>query len=188
MEDRQIVELYWQRNGEAIRKTEEKYGPYCYSISYNILHSQEDAEECINDTWLHTWNSIPPQRPQYLSLFLAKITRNLSFNRWNSHSAEKRGGGELPLVLEELSECIAASSNVEQALEVQELSESVRRFLRKLPTQDTNIFLRRCFYTESISQIAARYGFSKNYVSVRLSRTRAKLKKHLIKEGFFCER
>ena len=103
MEDSQIVALYWQRSPDAIKETENKYGAYCFSIADNILHSKEDAEECVNDTWLKTWNAIPPQRPNKLQLFLAKITRNLSFNRYKAKAAEKRGGGEMPIVLDELA-------------------------------------------------------------------------------------
>lgn len=109
MEDSRIVELYWQKNADAIKETNSKYGAYCFAIADNILHNKEDSEECVNDTWLNAWNAMPPQKPTKLQMFLAKITRNLSFNRFNARSAEKRGGGEIVLVLDELAECLAES-------------------------------------------------------------------------------
>ena len=111
MEDSRIVELYWQKNADAIKETDSKYGAYCFAIADNILHNEEDSEECVNDTWLNAWNAMPPQRPTKLRLFLAKITRNLSFNRFQAQGAKKRGGGEINLVLDELAECIAHESN-----------------------------------------------------------------------------
>lgn len=102
MEDCQIIELYWQKNADAIAETSRKYGDYCFTIADHILHSAEDSEECVNDTWLHAWNAIPPQRPNRFRMFLAKITRSLSVNRFNARRAEKRGGGEIVLVLDEL--------------------------------------------------------------------------------------
>ena len=187
MEDRHIVELYWQRNSEAIARSEEKYGAYCYAISHNILQNREDALECVNDTWLQAWNAMPPQRPTHLSAFLAKITRNLSFNRWNSRRADKRGGGELPLVLEELAECIAAPSDVEKEYDARELEQAISRFVRDLPVREANVFLRRCFFAEPLPDIARRYGLSENHVAVLLSRTRKKLRIFLAKEGFLHE-
>ena len=117
LEDRQIIELYWQKNADAISETASKYGAYCFTIAENILHSTEDSEECVNDTWLHAWNAIPPQKPNILRLFLAKITRNLSFDRFNARNAEKRGGGEIALVLEELGECFGGGADTEAAYE-----------------------------------------------------------------------
>ena len=187
MEDHQIIELYWQRSSDAIHESDKKYGAYCLAISQHIVQYREDAEECVNDTWLQAWNAMPPHRPIHLSLFLAKITRNLSFNRWNSRAAEKRGSGEMPLVLEELSECIAAATDVEKMCEARELGERVRFFVRALPPREGNVFLRRYFFAEPVSEIAQRYGLGENHVSVLLRRTRQKLKTYLIKEGFFHE-
>ena len=116
MEDSQIIELYWQKNADAISETVNKYGAYCFAIAENILHDIEDAEECVNDTWLHAWNAIPPQRPNVFRMFLAKITRNLSLDRFNARNAEKRGGGEMSLVLDELAECLAGETDVEAGL------------------------------------------------------------------------
>lgn len=187
MEDSHIVELYWQKNADAIKETDRKYGAYCFAIADNILHSSEDSEECVNDTWLNAWNAIPPQEPAKLQMFLAKITRNLSFNRFNARSAEKRGGGEILLVLDELAECLASESDVESEYEARELGQYIRRFVQKLPEREGNVFVRRYFFTETIAEIAKRYGLSENNVMVILSRTRKKLKAQLIKEGFFNE-
>lgn len=187
MEDCQIVELYWQRNVDAIRETDRKYGAYCFAIANNILHNAEDSEECVNDTWLNAWNAIPPQKPTKLQMFLAKITRNISFNLYNARAAQKRGGGEVALVLDELSECLASDSDVESEYESKELGQCIRHFVRELPERDGNVFVRRYFFTESVAQIARRYGLTDNHVMVILSRTRKKLKAHLVKEGFFSE-
>ena len=187
MEDRQIIELYWQGNPDAIKETDNKYGAYCFTIANNILHNAEDSEECVNDTWLNAWNAMPPQKPTKLQMFLAKITRNLSFNLYNARSAKKRGGGEIVLVLDELSECLASESDVESEYESKELGQCIRRFVQELPERDGNVFVRRYFFTESVAQIAKRYDLTDNNVMVILSRTRKKLKNHLIKEGFFSE-
>ncbi|MCM1027832.1 MAG: sigma-70 family RNA polymerase sigma factor [Roseburia sp.] len=184
MEDRQIVELYWQKNMSAISETADKYGAYCFQIANNILQNAEDSEECVNDTWLHAWNAIPPKRPDALRMFLAKVTRNLSFNRFQAKNAGKRGGGEIPLVLDELAECLAGGANVEAAYEAAELEECIRRFVRSLPERDRNVFLRRYFFTEPTAAIAKRYGLTGNNVTVILSRVRKKLRLKLMKEGY----
>lgn len=185
MEDYQIVELYFQRNADAIKETDSKYGSYCFAIANNILHNKEDSEECVNDTLFNAWNVMPPQRPTRLRLFLAKITRNLSFNRFQVQSAKKRGGGEIHLVLDELAECIAHESDTENEYMAKELGECIRLFVRTLPERDGNIFIRRYFFTEPISVIANHYQMSANNVMVILSRTRKKLKAHLEKEGLY---
>ncbi len=187
MEDNQIVELYFQRNADAIKETDSKYGSYCFAIADNILHNREDSEECVNDTWLSAWNAMPPQRPNMLRMFLAKITRNLSFNRFNARSAEKRGGGEIHLVLDELAECIANESDTEKEYLAKELEQCIRLFVRELPEREGNVFVRRYFFTEPVSTIAKRYGMTDNNVMVVLSRTRKKLKAQLEKEGYFSE-
>lgn len=187
MEDNIIVELYWQKNENAINETSRKYGAYCFAIADNILHNKEDSEECVNDTWLKAWNAMPPQRPTKLQMFLAKITRNLSFNRFNARSAEKRGGGEIILVLDELAECIACETDVASEYEVKELGQSIRMFVHMLPERDGNIFVRRYFFAESVTEISKRYGLTDNHTMVILSRIRKKLKTHLTKEGFFGE-
>ena len=184
MEDHQIIELYWQKNADAISETSSKYGAYCFTIADHILHSAEDSEECVNDTWLHAWNAMPPQRPNVLRMFLAKIARNLSVNRFNARSAEKRGGGEINLVLDELADCLAGGADVEAEYEVRELEQCIRRFVRELPERDGNVFVRRYFFTEPVTAIAGRYGLTENHVSVILSRTRKRLRVKLAKEGY----
>lgn len=183
MEDSRIIELYWQKNADAISETAKKYGPYCFSIAENILHNAEDSEECVNDTWLRAWNAIPPQKPDVLRMFLAKITRNLAFNRFNARNAQKRGGGEIALVLDELGECLGGA-DTEGAYEAKELRKCIRRFVRSLPEREGNVLARRYFFAEPVAEIAKRYGLSENNVMVILSRTRRKLKAHLLKEGY----
>lgn len=145
MEDSAIIGLYWERNEQAIQETDVKYGPYCHTIAYNILENQEDSEECVNDTWLRAWNSMPPQRPNYLRLFLGKITRNLSLDVWKNKQAGKRGGGELALALDELTECVADTKDVEGALQAKELAETIERFLHTLPKRDRELFFAALF-------------------------------------------
>lgn len=184
MEDSQIVELYWRKDADAISETSSKYGPYCFAIADNILHNTEDSEECVNDTWLHAWNAMPPQRPNVLRMFLAKITRNLSINRFKARSTEKRGGGEILLVLDELADCLAGETDVEREYEGRELEQCIRRFVRGLPERDGNVFVRRYFFTEPVAAIAERYELTENNVMVILSRTRKKLRLRLAKEGY----
>ena len=183
MTDEQIIDLYWRRDEAAISQTAARYRPYCYAIAYSILSTAQDSEECVNDTYLRAWESMPPQRPGRLQMFLAKITRNLAFDRFKAQRAKKRGGGEMHAVLEELSGCIASGSSPEQQLLGKELENAVAKFVRELPKQDGNIFARRYFYVESIDQIAQRYDMSANTVRVRLSRMRRSLKDYLRKEG-----
>ena len=187
MEDSQIVDLYWRKDANAIKESDTKYGAYCYAIADNILRNSEDSEECVNDTWLHAWNAMPPQKPSKLQLFLAKITRNLSFNRFNARSAQKRGSGEIVLVLDELTECIAYSESAEQEYEGKELEQCIRLFVQTLPQRERNVFVRRYFYTEPVSAIAKRYNLTESNALAILSRTRKKLKTHLTREGFFSE-
>lgn len=187
MDDQQIVALYWQRSDEAIVQSDAKYGLYCHAVASRILQNAQDAEECVNDTWLRAWNAMPPQRPNVLRMFFAKITRNLSFDRVRRQDARKRGGGELPLALEELGQCIGRESPLEDALAAKELEQSVRAFLRTLPDRECDVFLRRYFFAEALEDIARGYGLTRNHVSVLLRRTRLKLRDHLQKEGYLDE-
>lgn len=184
MDDKQIIALYWQRNDNAIAETDKKYGTYCLSVANNILGNREDSEECVNDTWLHAWNSMPPQKPASLKLFLARITRNLSINLYNAKKAKKRGGGEMTVLLDELSLCASAGGDVSREFEAKELERCINRFVRSLPKRECNIFVRRYFFAEPVSEIAKQYGMTDNHVSVALSRARQKLKKALEKEDF----
>lgn len=183
MDDQGIITLYWQRNESAIAATARKYGGYCHTIAMGILGSIQDAEECVSDTWLGAWNAMPPHRPTRLSLFLGKITRSLAFDRWRAMRAQKRGGGELPLALEELTDCVPAVPGADRAVEDKELAESVDRFLHTLNARDCGLFLRRYWYGDSLQAVAARYGLNLNTVKTSLRRSREKLRKHLEKEG-----
>ena len=183
MDDKQIVELYQKRSETAIAETAAKYGKYCYTIAFHILYDQLDSEECVNDTYLRTWEAIPPQCPEKLSSFLGKITRNLALNKYKYYFREKRGNGQTALVIDELNECIPASSNTEEAVDEILLVELLNQFLYGLPKEKRNIFLRRYWYMSSIQEIAKDYGFSESKVKMILLRTRNKLKQVLEKEG-----
>lgn len=184
MDDAKIVQLYWDRDEQAIPITAEKYGRYCTSIANNILGNNEDAEECVNDTYLNAWYIIPPHRPSVLSTFLGKITRNLSFNRYKHKTADKRGGGELPVVLDELSDCVSGKDDLEQEFDRQELVRLIDDFLNTLPTKKRSIFICRYWYTDSISDIAARHGMKDGAVSMMLNRLRSQLHNYLLERGF----
>lgn len=184
MEDYQIIELYFQRSDLAIRETDAKYGKYCYMVALNVLQDAEDSEECVNDTWLKAWNSMPPQRPNYLRMFLAKITRNLAIDRFRGKKRQKRGGGEYDLILEELDDVIQAPSDVEEYIVARELERNIRSFVERLSERDCNVFLRRYFYFESAKEIAGRYGIRESHVLGILSRTRRKLREYLLGLGY----
>lgn len=182
MEDARIVQLYWERNEQAISATADKYGAYCASIARNILGVPEDVEECVSDTYLRAWNAIPPHRPQILPAFLGRITRNLALNRYRHSRADKRGGGRLPAVLEELS-FVTGGEDAEQALDRREVVDAVNSFLAGLPARKRTIFLCRYWYLDSIAEIGARFGMTEGSVSVTLSRLRRKLRDHLLERG-----
>lgn len=184
MEDTKILDLYFARDEQAVAETHKKYGSYCFSLANSILPSKQDAEEAVSDTYWKTWNVIPPNRPTVFRLFLAKITRNVSFSRWRKLTADKRGGGEMALVLDELAGCIAAPGSVEDGLRGRELAAAIRAFLDTLPPREQDIFLRRYFYVEESGSIADRYGMKQATVQRTLSRTRSKLKQYLTKEGY----
>lgn len=183
MKDDEIISLYWKRDEQAIAATADKYDNYCHSISYNILHCNEDARECVNDTWLKAWKSIPPCRPNRLSAYLGKIVRNLSLNRYKQYNAEKRGFGQAQLVLSELEDCIPAENSVEQALDEMVLTKSINSFLYAQPRQKRNIFIRRYWYLYPIRDIAAAYDMSESKVTSLLFRMRNELRTQLEREG-----
>ena len=184
MEDEKIIELYFARDEQAVAETDRKYGAYCFTLASSILNNREDAEETVSDTYLKTWHAIPPKKPNVLKMFLAKITRNLAFSRWRSLTADKRGGGALTLVLEELSTCLAAPERVEDRLSAKELAKTIRCFLNTLPQREQDIFLRRYFFVEESDAIARRYNMKPATVLRTLSRTREKLKTYLNQEGY----
>lgn len=183
MQDSQILDLYWDRNEQAITETQRSYGSYCHSIAFHILYDHDDADECVNDTWLRAWNAIPPQRPGKLALFLGTITRNLSLDRWKGKHAMKRGSGEMTLALDELAECVPDRNSTEDAVVAAELERLLNEFLHTLPERECNVFLRRYWYVEEYRDIAKKYGMNLNTVRTTLFRTRTKLKSFLEKEG-----
>ena len=185
MEDSKIVDLYWNRDQEAIAQTADKYGKYCTAIAKNILGNEEDAKECVNDTYLQAWNAMPDMRPAVLSTFLGKITRNLAFNRYKHHHAKKRGGSEIPLVLDELSDCISGTNTVEQEANYLELVRAIDKFLDALSPKKRKLFVCRYWYADSIAKIARQQGMKETAVSMTLSRIRNDLKEYLEKGGFY---
>ena len=183
--DTQIVELYWQRDEIAITESREKYGSYCNKVAYSILGNPEDAEECEHDTYLTAWNTIPPERPVLLRAFLTKITRNLSITLLRKQQAQKRGGGEVTLSLQELEGCIPAGRSFEEELDARQLAAHLNRFLLSLPEDERNVFVCRYWRCDSVASIAKQYFFGESKVKMMLLRTRTKLRKYLEKEGVF---
>ncbi|MGI5963292.1 MAG: RNA polymerase sigma factor [Lawsonibacter sp.] len=183
MEDHQIIELFWARSQQAISESEFKYGAYCRAIARGILALEEDAEECVNDTWFHAWNAMPPQRPNILSAFFGKLTRNLSLDRWRKNRAAKRGGGQIDLALEELEGCLPDRHSPEEHLEAGETAKTISAFLRSQPELDRNLFVGRYFYLQSIQHLASHFGLSLPQTKSRLHRTRQRLKAVLEQEG-----
>lgn len=181
MEDEKIVALYHQRSECAIEKTAEKYGKYCYAIAYRVLYAHDEAEESVNDTLLAAWNSMPPHKPRVLSTFLGKITRRISIDRWRKRTAERRGGGEVSILLSELGE-IVSDGDVMNAYERRRLTEVLGSFVRDLPTRDRAIFLHRYFYLESVTYVAHRTGLSETAVKSVLFRLRGRLRERLERE------
>ncbi len=184
MEDAQIIDLYWQRSEDAIPETESKYGRYCRAIADNVLSNTLDAEECVNDTWLAAWNSMPTNRPATLPPYLGKISRNLALDRLAARRAAKRGGDQTDAVLDELAECLPGGEDPESAAEVKELADRINRFLRTLPETERLIFVSRYWYMAPIEETAVRFGFTRVKTAAMLHRTRKKLHTQLKKEGW----
>lgn len=182
MDDRQIIDLFWARSQEAISAAAEKYGAYCRSIAFSILRQHQDTEECVNDTWLRAWNAMPPRRPELLSAFLGKLTRNLALNRWRDAAAEKRGGGETALALEELADCLSGGDATLQAVEERLLAERINLFLQQLPQEKRQIFLRRYWYLLPVKDIARLHGRSEQAIASLLLRLRRQLRTFLEQE------
>ena len=183
-EDSRIIELYFERNESAVTETDKKYGAYCMTVSKNILGNEEDAKKCLNDTYLAAWNSIPPKIPEKLSLFLGKITRNLSLNRYRKNEAKKRGGGTADIVFDEIGEIISGIENPEEKFERKEIIGAVNEFLRTLPEEKRSIFICRYWYFDSIEDIAARFGKKESGIYSSLERTRKNLWKYLSERGY----
>ena len=181
MDDQQIVEYYFARDEQALTHTAQKYGALCHSVAANILASREDAEECVNDTYLQAWNSIPPERPALLGAYLCRIARNLAINRYRAEHRDKRGSGQTAMALDELSEIVSDGS--EPLCEELALRDAVNGFLRRLPDPARTVFVMRYWYVQPISDIAADLGMSESRVKMILHRTRNRLREHLNKEG-----
>ncbi len=180
MKDSDIVALYWERDPQAIRESEQQYGKLCHHIAYRILESHEDADECVNDTCLRAWNAIPPQRPTYLGAFLGKISRHLALSHYEQRTAQKRGGGQTALLLDELAECLpSAETDLDDLL----LKDLLDRFLGSLPVTSRRLFVLRYWYAYSIEEIGAMQQLRPGTVATSLCRTREKLKQFLQKEG-----
>ena len=184
MTDSSILDLYFTRSEDAITETDKKYGRYCRRIASNILDGRDVAEEAINDAYLRLWQSIPPDRPDPLKPYIGTVTRRVSLNRAYKDSAEKRGGKTIPVILDELGECIPDSVGEAEMTDSISLGDSLSRFLRSLRDRERQIFLLRYWYAYSVSDIAKRFFLRENTVSVLLSRTRVRLKAFLTKEGF----
>ena len=185
MEDGRIIGLFFERSEQALEELDRKYGAAVKKTAANILSDRQDAEECVNDTYLRVWNSIPPQKPNPLVSYVCKIARNLALDRYRSNTAEKRNGN-LDLVLEEMEECIPSNMSVETELEAKELTQEINRFLSALPKDDRFLFVRRYWYGDSVADLAAMTGGSANRISVRLFRIREKLRNTLTKEGLIA--
>lgn len=183
MEDEKIVELYWNRDESAISETKNKYDSYCFSIARNILHNQQDAEEAVNDTYLGTWNAIPPHHPLNLKTFVGKIARRLSLNIYRNNTAEKRGGGQIAVSLDELDECIADERSLRDSLDDQLVADCIDEFLSGLKESERKVFVCRYWYFDPIEDIASRFAYSQSKVKMMLKRNRDKLREHLLKEG-----
>ena len=182
MEDEKIISLFFSRDEGAIDAVREKYGGYCATVTRRILEDLQDVEEILSDTWMKAWESIPPNRPASLKLYLGRIARNLAFDRFRRENREKRGGGAVVLALEELRQC-AAPGQPGDKLDAMELQKAVNGFLRSLPRREREVFLRRYFHLESTGEIGKTLKISEVNVRTLLSRTRKKLKAYLMKEG-----
>jgi len=183
VDDDKIIDLYWARSQQAIEESQHKYGSYCHTIARRILEREEDAEECVNDTWLRAWNAMPPQRPSVLSAFLGKLTRNLSLDRWRRARAAKRGGTQVEVALHELEDCLPDHRRPDEELEAAETAAIISAFLRRQPEVDRRLFVRRYFYLDPLVCLADRMGMTQSQVKSRLHRMRQRLRQELEREG-----
>ena len=184
MEDQEIIRLYWDRDEAAISETERKYGAYLWKIVRNVLDDGEDARECVNDTYYAAWDTIPPQRPNVLSAYLAKLARCIAIDHFRRQTRVKRGGGEYALSLTELDGICSAGNTTESTLDARLLGEAINAFLRTLEPQARTAFIGRYFYCDPLTEVARYCGMSLSKAKSMLHRTRKKLKAYLEKEGF----
>lgn len=182
MEDHEIINLYYDRAQQAITETSSKYNAYCMHIARAILGDEEDAKECVNDVWLKAWNTIPPQKPKHLAAYLGRLTRNASIDRMRTRTRKQRGGHETELVLEELQDCIAHSTNVEREIEGRELTAAINAFLKTLSAFDRNVFVCRYWYLDPVRDIAKATHASESRIKSILFRLRKKLRVYLEEE------
>lgn len=182
MDDSSIIDLYWARNEQAIQETDRSYGSLCRGLSHRILKNQEDADECVNDSYLRLWQRLPPERPDSLGSFLTRIVRNLSLDRLRQNDSLKRGGSAITVSLDELEQ-VTGRNDVESGVMAAELGAAVDRFLRTQSQEARNIFLRRYYFFDTRTEISDRYEISAAQVSVVLSRTRKRLRAYLKEEG-----
>ena len=184
MKDAEIVDLYWERNEVAIQQTQQKYGAYLSKIAYNILSEVEDSKECVNDTYLKAWNSMPTHRPSVLSTYLGKIARQLSIDMFRKKNSTKRYASEYAISLDELGDSFSDGSTPEQMFDAKLLDEAINRFLRTLPDDARNTFIGRYYFFDSLKDVARYCGMSEAKAKSMLYRTRQSLKAYLVKEGF----
>lgn len=182
MNDEEIIALFWARSEQAVPELAGRYGGAIRKVAANILADAQDVEECVNDTYLQLWNSIPPQRPRFLGAFACGVARNLSLNRRHANTAQKRNRS-YDAALDELAEILPARTSVETAYEAKELASCISRFLRRQSYEDRYLFLRRYWYGDGVTELAERMGLRPHAVSVRLFRIREKLVRYLEKEG-----
>ena len=183
LSDDEIIALYWKREERAISETDAKYGKYLYKIAYNIVNDRLDCEECINDTYLGTWNRIPPHRPNVFQVFLARITRNIAIDRYRKNTSSKRIPSEMVASLDELDDCIPCEDAGENDKLITDISLALNKFLRTLTEKEEFIFVCRYYYSDKISDIAQMLQLSEKTISRELARQRIALKEHLTKEG-----
>lgn len=182
MSDKEIINLYLARDEKAIQLTQDVYGKYCRTISYRILQNNEETEECLNDTWLKAWQTIPPTIPERLGAYLSKIARNLALNRYRHQHQQKREGDLVNVCIDELQESIPTEDTPEKTIEMSLLTELVNKFLENLPSHERVMFVRRYFYMDTVAEVAEYMGFSESKVKTTMFRTRKKLQDFLKKE------
>ena len=182
LEDGKIIELFYERSEQAIIELSKKYGSVCTKVANNILNNRLDSEECVNDAYLGAWNTIPPQKPNLLLSYVCRIVRNLAIKKYHSNTAAKRNS-VYDVSLDELKNCFPASNSTEEEFNAKEIAYIIDTFLETLDKENRIMFISRYWYSDSIKELAELFHTSNHYISVRLSRTREKLKKHLIKEG-----
>lgn len=184
MDDGQIISLYFERDEAAISETAAKYGKFCHSIALNILSVNVDAEECVNDTYLQAWNSIPPQRPNMFRAWLGRVVRNLAINLWNKNHRQKRYAG-LEQLFDELEDCIPSPGTLEQKIEEEELVSFLNTWLASLSQEDRVLFVRRYWNGETVKELAAAYRTTPGNMAKRMYKLRQQLRFRLEEEGYW---